>query len=75
MIIVMTNDGLIHRKVYVAVVEHSRSRATMQVQFDVAISYAAEKLEMSVLNNYQWLAVLVIVNQDMFISNFHTAEF
>ena len=45
MVMVMTNDGLIHKKVYVAVVEHSRSRATMQVQFDKAIPYAAEKLE------------------------------
>ena len=47
MIMVTTNDGLIptYRKVYVAMVEHSRSRATMQVQFDEAIPYAAEKLE------------------------------
>ena len=43
--------------------EHSRSRTTMWVQFDYAISYATGKLEIQCFEQTLKLAVQVILNQ------------
>ena len=56
-------------------VKHSRSRTTMLVQFDEAISYSAGKLEIECFEHSPMASCAGNCESDMFVRNFHTAEF